>query len=156
MVGIAAQLRPEDVAYLRRLPTVLQHPLGAGQSLLMCHAAPTDRQAMVFSHSPTAVLYESFFAPSAAVRVAAYGHTHIPYVRFLKGVVVVNTGSVGTPTDGAPTASYAMLDVDGATFDVLLRRVPYDVERACERLQQAGYPYAEFMAEWLRTGAWRG
>ncbi len=136
----AAQLRPEDVASLRDLPTVLHHPLRTDTALLMCHATPTDRQALVFSHSPTAVLYDTFFAPYPGVRMAAYGHTHIPYVRFLKGVVVVNTGSVGTPTDGALTASYAMVEVDGSDLEVSLRRVAYDVGRACARLLQADYP----------------
>ena len=49
----AAQLWPEDVAYLRRLPTLLQHPLGAAQALLMCHSTPTDRQALVFDRTST-------------------------------------------------------------------------------------------------------
>lgn len=126
----AAQLHPEELDYLRDLPTTLQQPLGAGPSLLMCHATPSDRQVLVLSHSPTNVLYDIFFAPYPGVRMAAYGHTHIPYVRFLKGVVVVNTGSVGTPTDGAPTASYAVVEIDGSDLEVSLLRVAYDVERA--------------------------
>jgi 3',5'-cyclic AMP phosphodiesterase CpdA len=65
----AAHLRPEDVASLRDLPTVLHHPLGVDQSLLMCHAAPTDRQAMVLSHSPTDLLHQTFFAPYPGVRL---------------------------------------------------------------------------------------
>ena len=149
----AAHLGVDDVDYLRDLPTVLQHPIGHDQLLLMCHASPTDRKAMVLSHSPTDLLYHTFFVPFPGVRVAAYGHTHIPFVRFLKGNVVINTGTVGTPTDGAPTTSYAVLEVDGSDLDVSMRRVAYDVERACKRLRQVGYPYAAFMEEWLRAGA---
>ncbi len=139
--------------YLRDLPTVLQHPIGRDQILMMCHAAPTDRQAMVLSHSPTDLLYHTFFVPFPGVRVAACGHTHISFVRFLKGNVVINTGAVGTPTDGTPTVSYAVLELDGSGLDLSFRRVPYDVERACARLQQTDYPYAAFMADWLRAGA---
>ena len=39
--------------------------------------------------------------------------------------------------------------MDGARFDV---SVPYGIERACARLQQAHYPYAAFMAEWPTAG----
>lgn len=50
--------------------------------------------------------------------------------------------AVGTPTDGAPTASYAVLELDGLGPKVSIRRIAYYVERACERLHQVNYLYA--------------
>jgi putative phosphoesterase len=39
------------------------------------------------------------------------GHSHIPFVREVAGVKVVNCGSVGRPVDGDPRGSYAVCDL---------------------------------------------
>lgn len=51
-------------------------------------------------------------------------------------------GSLGTPTDGAPATSYVVVEVNGSSPEVSLRRVTYEVKQACAGLQQTAYPYA--------------
>jgi diadenosine tetraphosphatase ApaH/serine/threonine PP2A family protein phosphatase len=78
------------------------------------------------------------------------GHTHLPFVRRVDGVTVVNPGSLGQPKDGDPRGCYAVLDDDG----VALRRIAYDVEAAVARLMQLDIPERsrKDLARILRTG----
>ncbi len=58
----------------------------------------------------------------------------------------VSVGSVGQPRDGDPRASYVLFDGTSVTY----HRVPYDVDLAVRRIQEAGLP--EFLGERLRLG----
>jgi len=88
--------------------------------------------------------------------VCFHGHTHVP-VLYEKGSGVrrsgyrcfkatmgkkyfINVGSVGQPRDGDSRAGYVVYDGDGR--DVELRRVPYDVTTAQEKILAAGLPKA--------------
>ena len=51
---------------------------------------------------------------------------------------LVNPGSVGQPRDGDPRAAWAWVDLRSGRLE--LRRVPYDLEIACTRFDQAGLP----------------
>jgi diadenosine tetraphosphatase ApaH/serine/threonine PP2A family protein phosphatase len=50
----------------------------------------------------------------------------------------VNPGSVGQPRDRDPRAAYAIWD--DASGLLVFRRVAYDVERAQQRMREAGLP----------------
>ena len=52
--------------------------------------------------------------------------------------MIVNVGSVGQPRDGNPMAAFALLDT--ATCTIEIRRVPYDIEAAAEKIVKAGLP----------------
>lgn len=52
------------------------------------------------------------------------GHTHLPMIRKVNGVTIVNPGSVGQPRDGMPLCSYAVWD-DG---NIEIKRVGYDID----------------------------
>lgn len=82
--------------------------------------------------------------------VVCCGHTHVPWVRAVDGVTVINTGSVGRPKDRDARASYILLDVGGDAVHAEVVRVAYDVEAVARGLGAAGLP-REF-AEFLRTG----
>jgi predicted phosphodiesterase len=93
------------------------------------------------------------------------GHTHVPrtFVRvgdkigllneheftFEEGVkYIVNVGSVGQPRDGQPEAAYCMYDPD--LNRVNIKRVPYDIKTAQEKIFHAGLP--EILAQRLAVG----
>ena len=85
-----------------------------------------------------------------------YGHTHIPLTFFdttpmtytMEREVkidpdvktLVNVGSVGQPRDEDPQASYAIYDTDKLL--VRLKRIPYDVASAGQKILDAGLPEA--------------
>jgi len=57
----------------------------------------------------------------------------------------INVGSVGQPRDGDWRAAYAIYDTDENTVD--LRRVPYDINLAQQKIIEVGLP--ERLAERL-------
>jgi predicted phosphodiesterase len=107
-------------------------------------------------------------------RVILVGHTHIPaaYVEFecrrlFTGVMrrigqtdptsveidpahryILNVGSVGQPRDGDPRACYALFDREAGSYAI--RRIPYDVDRASEKIRKAGLPVN--LAERIKSG----
>jgi diadenosine tetraphosphatase ApaH/serine/threonine PP2A family protein phosphatase len=74
------------------------------------------------------------------VPVVICGHTHMQFDRTVGSARVVNAGSVGMPY-GAPGAYWLLLGPD-----VRLRRTPYDLARAAERIRDTTYPQAEEFA----------
>lgn len=85
------------------------------------------------------------------------GHTHIPAVLSNKlGVLrvrpgnryLVNAGSVGQPRDHNPRACVGFLNTEAVDYELV--RVPYDVERAADKIREAGLP--DRLAERLQAG----
>jgi diadenosine tetraphosphatase ApaH/serine/threonine PP2A family protein phosphatase len=86
--------------------------------------------------------------------VCFFGHTHLP-IAFIKSNDIsgggyshlkidvekkyfINVGSIGQPRDGDPRASYVVYNLDKQEIE--LRRVPYDVAKAQEKIRHAGLP----------------
>jgi len=97
----------------------------------------------------------------AGTEVLLCGHSHVPRCLRLGSLWVVNPGSVGlqafehdwphphTVANGSPVARYAVLSRQGVDWNVALRTVAYEHERAAAKAQEAGF------ADWahaLRTG----
>ena len=139
-----AALGEERLEWMRRLPLAVTLP-----GIALVHAQPGDCWRAPAADAADAEL-EKIYGPLGAP-VVAYGHTHLPSIRWLAGTgrIVVNTGSVGLPYDGDPRASYLLLD-DG---EASIRRVAYDVERELQRLGACGLPGAEWTARTLRASA---
>lgn len=75
--------------------------------------------------------------------VLAFGHLHIPYVRPVDGVLLVDVSSVGHPKDRDLRAAYTVMTWDGGRRQVEGVRVPYDIERTVEEMRRSGMPEAE-------------
>lgn len=84
-------------------------------------------------------------------------HTHRPIYREAGGTKVLNIGSVGSPFDGDPRASYASVTWDGAEWKARIERFPYDRERARQDYFSSGFydeggPIARLIfEEWYRA-----
>lgn len=141
-------LIPAHRAFLDRLPLMLDV-----EEFLCVHATP---------HHPGEWLYlftwddarEAFRAMPKDL--CFVGHSHIPLVlcqkpsdeiqvmqvdalQFLPGHrYLINPGSVGQPRDGNPHASFGIYDSQAQTYS--LRRVPYDVQVAADRIMKMGLP----------------
>jgi diadenosine tetraphosphatase ApaH/serine/threonine PP2A family protein phosphatase len=139
-------------AWLGALP---QGPILVDDLVEICHGSPADEDEYLFTPRDAARAFDA-----ARRRVCLFGHTHVPAVyavaddapdlllvedsgrvplelpleetrRFL-----INPGAVGQPRDGDPRAAYALYDDTARTLT--LARVEYDVERAQQRIRQAG------------------
>lgn len=90
--------------------------------------------------------------PEVALFVTA--HTHRPLVRVLDGVPILNVGSVGSPFDGDPRGSYALLEWRGDRWHWELVRFEYDRARTERDFRESGFveeggPLARILfAEW--------
>jgi putative phosphoesterase len=131
----------ERIEWLRHLPA--EHTEG---DLVLLHASPGDLWRAPQPDVEDRVLAATY--ESCQAEKVVYGHIHRPYVRRVGALTIANSGSVGSPFDGDPRASYLL--VDGS--DVKVVRVEYDVEREVSLLLGSGYPDADRLAETRRSG----
>ncbi len=132
-------LDDEDLAWLAGLPLKT-----VSHEVTLAHASPQFPERWM--------RIESFFLAQEQFKhfdtdVCFVGHTHLPGVLSeTLGVLrpraghrfIINTGSVGQPRDGDPRACYGIFDMDTYHFD--LKRVPYNVDRARQRIREEGLP----------------
>jgi predicted phosphodiesterase len=147
-------LRPENIEYLKQLPT---GPLEV-DGIALVHGAVRDEDEYVFG--PVQALDGLLEAPAP---VTFFGHTHLQGGFSMRGNKVevlhfrppagksfatlqlengtqylLNPGSIGQPRDGDPRAGFAIADLDG--HQVEFWRVPYDVAAVQKRMEEAGLP----------------
>ncbi len=145
-------LTPENRAYLSSCPP---GPVFVDAATEICHGSPADEDAYI-----TSELAALHALKEAQRPVCFYGHTHIPVAFCLTETTfdlltessdeeqqitieagrqyLINPGSVGQPRDGDPRAAFATFDTDSRL--VRLHRTPYSIERAQERILEAGLP----------------
>ncbi len=148
----AEHMGAQALHFLETLP-VSQTIREGNWRLLAVHGSPhSDEEGLTATTSDDD--FDSMGIDPAAVDLLVCGHTHVPLDRTIKGVRVVNAGSVGLPFDGDPRACYALISVtsgEGTSPEVILRRVAYDVEKVVEQFYAANHPAAEVSAYNLRT-----
>jgi putative phosphoesterase len=144
------ELGDEQLDWLRRLPAERRIRAGDDQLVLVVHASPGS-QTRGFDQSLDAnVVFERAAATDA--RIICVGHTHLPEVRDLGWKVIVNCGSAGYVFDGDPTASWAMVTVDGTEVSAEIRRTEFDVLSVANAISERGLPGDVYRAATVRTG----
>ena len=148
------QLVEEDLDFLAKLPTTHTIWLDEHTSMLLCHATPTNRFPVTLPETPEEELIPLYFARAKSEQhlITAYGHIHLPYIRYINGSVLVNTGSVGMPFDRNPMPSYALVEYTEGHVAVSIRRVRYSTSMAIEALTRVNYPHAEHIAACYTNG----
>jgi len=91
------------------------------------------------------------------VALFVIAHTHKAHERSFRGVRILNVGSVGSPFDGDPRASYARIEHRNSGWRTDIVRLPYDRERTARDFRDSGFldqggPLAGFIfEEWRRA-----
>ena len=134
----AAQLGDEDAARLDGWPALVHLTVRGLGPVLFCHATPRNDVEIFTRLTAEERLFPVFAGVDAAVVVC--GHTHMPFDRAVRGIRVVNAGSVGMPF-GEPGAYWLLLGPD-----VSPRYTRYDLEAAASRIRASTYPQAEAFA----------
>ncbi len=129
-----AALNAEEKDFLGNLPITLQIESG-GSKFVFSHGSPCGDMYKYLRPDITDRQWESELKDIIA-DVVFIGHTHLPMVRKIHGITVVNPGSVGQPRDGIPMASYAIWE-DGR---IEIKRVPYDIEATVKGLHETSVP----------------
>ncbi len=138
----AEQLTPDYRRLLMTWPATLRVEVPGLGGVLFCHATPRSDTEIVTRLTPEGCLLPVF--EGLDVSLVICGHTHMQFDRTIGTVRVVNAGSVGMPF-GEPGAYWLLLGPD-----VQLRRTPYDLAEAAERIRGTGYPGArDFAAQYV-------
>ena len=143
------ELGDDRLAWLRRLPSERRLRL-EDTMLLACHASPgSQTQGFDQALDPSVILER---ASRTDARVICCGHTHLPEVRDLGWKLIVNDGSAGYIFDGDPTASWALVTVDGDDVTAEIRRTTFDALAVSNAISARGLPGDVYRAATVRTG----
>jgi predicted phosphodiesterase len=106
MRSVRAELGDLILERLKRLPTHVRIPLEDGGELLLVHGSPADPAEELTDDMSDSEINALIGDDPADVVVC--GMSHVPFVRQLDHVRVVNVGSVGdAPTSGASRVAHA-------------------------------------------------
>jgi putative phosphoesterase len=144
------ELGDDQLDWLRRLPAERRIRAGDDQLVLVVHASPGSQTRGFDPALDANIVFERAAATDA--RVICVGHTHLPEVRDLGWKVIVNSGSCGYVFDGEPTASWAMLTIDGPEVAAEIRRTEFDVLSVANAISDRGLPGDVYRAATVRTG----
>lgn len=112
---------------------------------LFCHGSPRSDEECVTVATPAERVEE--FTTGVDEGCIVMAHTHMQYDRRVGARRLLNPGSVGLPYELEPGYAYwALLGPE-----VELRRTPYDLDVAIERMRAAGVPKFEQIEELMRT-----
>jgi len=145
------QLRPDNVEFLRSL----QPTETIGDEITLCHGSVPDPDHYTVTALDALLSFQAMSTP-----LALFGHTHYAEWFAYRGGdelpeehphpfggrcvledsarYLVNPGAVGQPRDGNAEAAYAIYD--DQTREVVLERVPYDIDRTVQQMKDAGLP----------------
>jgi putative phosphoesterase len=142
-------LDDEQLAWLRRLPS--ERRIRIGETLvLLTHASPgSQTQGFDRDLDPSTTL-ERLARTDA--RVICCGHTHAPEIREFGWQVIVNDGSAGYAFDGDPTASWALVTIDGDEIASEIRRTEFDALGTANAISARGLAGDVYRAATVRTG----
>jgi len=143
------ELGDERLGWLRRLASERRLMLD-DTMVLACHASPGSQTQGFDSQLDPSVVLELISRTDA--RVICCGHTHLPDVRDLGWKLIVNDGSAGWIFDGDPTASWALIEIDGATVNAEIRRTEFDTMTVSNAISARGLPGDVYRAATIRTG----
>ena len=142
-------LDDERLDWLRRLPS--ERRLRLEETLvLVTHASPGSQTAGFDKDLDASVTLERLSRTDA--RIICCGHTHLPEVRDFGWKQIVNAGSAGYVFDGDPTASWALVTLDGETASAEIRRTEFDVLAVANAISERGLPGDVYRAATVRTG----
>lgn len=143
------QLGDERLDWLRRLPA--ERRLWVDDTLLLVtHASPGSQTAGFDQGLDPAATLERLARTDA--RIICCGHTHIPEIRDFGWRQIVNDGSAGYVFDGDPTASWALIEIDGDEVTAEIRRTEFDTLAVATAISDRGLPGDVYRAATVRTG----
>jgi predicted phosphodiesterase len=142
-------LGEERVGWLRRLPSERRLMLD-DTMVLACHASPGSQTQGFDAQLDPSVMLERISRTDA--RIICCGHTHVPEVRDLGWKIIVNDGSAGYVFDGDPTASWALVEIDGEEIRSEIRRTEFDTMAVANAISARGLAGDVYRAATVRTG----
>jgi putative phosphoesterase len=135
--------------WLAALPLEQSFTLADGTRLLAVHVAPGQDDGLGI-HPRLSDDELSDLVAEAGADLVCVGHTHWPVDRTVRGVRVVNAGSVSNPSALDLRASYALVESTPSGYQVEHRRVVYDVETVITAVEQSRHPAGAYIISHFR------
>jgi putative phosphoesterase len=134
--------------WLEKLPLDQRITLPDGTRVLLVHAAPgIDDGEGIHLASSDADIETATKACEADLLLV--GHTHCTFDRRVKGVRVINPGSISNGFAPDLRASYAILDMSENGYQLDFRRVDYDRQAVIEALKHLRHPGAAYIISFM-------
>ncbi len=111
-------------------------PTAGGHWLHATHGSLAGNRRGILPHTPDSEL-DGLVPRRAELFVTA--HTHRPLLRHWQGRLICNLGSAGSPFDGDPRGSYALLTWRHGHWQAELHRFRYDRARAARDFEESGF-----------------
>ena len=125
--------------YLSNLPHYLDLKLPGGKSIFVVHGSPISMKDTIYPSITKRGLEKKLREIHPDILIC--GHTHIPFVRRIGDILVVNCGSAGHPVDGDPRPSYALIQVEPDSVPSgRIVRFDYDWDRTITILKKTSLP----------------
>ena len=125
--------------YLSNLPHYLDLKLPGGKNILVVHGSPVSMEDAIYPSITKLGLEKKLREKRPNVLIC--GHTHIPFIKRIGGILVVNCGSAGHPVDGDPRPSYALVQVEpGSKPSGRIVRFDYDRDKIITMLKKTSLP----------------
>jgi len=134
-----SHLAQQEQKYLSGLPETHRERLAGEFDLLMVHGSPLSAEDTLYPSITTRGLKKKLAGETPDILVC--GHTHIPFVKRLEGILVVNTGSAGHPVDGDPRPAYVLVKViTGKPLAGRIIRFDYPQEEVAAAVERSSLP----------------
>lgn len=141
-----SELDKGDINFLKQLPCNMVKETD-NLTLYFAHGSPRSMFDYIKPKTPDQNIREMIINVDA--EFIFIGHSHIPFIRNIDGVTLINPGSVGQPRDGDTRISCAVFDT--RTKDVEFIRYEYDMKKTCQKIQEK-MPYTDELIKILKRG----
>lgn len=130
------EIREENRRFLENLPTSLSLTI-CNKKFLFVHGSPLKINEYLFENDQKT----SDIMNSLKEDVLVCAHTHMPSMKEFNQKVFINSGSIGKPKTGKPTATYALIDISAEYgMKVQIKEVSYEVKRIVKDMTMLNFP----------------
>ena len=138
VIWTAKHLEKKAQRFLLDLPESLEEVLPGGRNLLVVHGSPISNDDDIYPSITPKGLETKLKHTRPDILVC--GHTHIPFVKKISGMLIINCGSTGQSVDGDPRPSYAIISVDEKSASGRIIRFEYDINETIKALKNTSLP----------------
>ncbi len=121
----------EQMLFLRSLPFSIEKEIDS-LKLYFTHGSPRSNYEYMKQDASESELEEMICGIDADVLFI--GHSHYPFVREFKNMLIINPGSTGQPRDGDWKACCAVFDTSTKKTEII--RCEYDIGCTCRKIKE--------------------
>ena len=141
-----ANTTEEQMGFLRQLPFSIEKEID-GMKLYFTHGSPRSNYEYIRPETPEEELEVMLSGIDADI--IFIGHSHVPFVRTHRDMLVINPGSAGQPRDSNWHASCAVFDTSARETELI--RLEYDMDSTCRKIEER-MPNADELTAILKRG----